>query len=98
MDFLNTALVKFRSRFRNLFPYNTDASIELIDALSSNANAGSVVQLSENACYTRHYTTLTAAISSFYKPKDKKAEDYPEYFMMSKASWAKGCILHNYRK
>jgi hypothetical protein len=76
MDFLNTNLVKFRSRFRNLFPHNTDASIELIDALSSNANAGSVVQLSENARYTRHYTTLTAAISSFYKPKDKKAEDY----------------------
>jgi hypothetical protein len=84
MDFLNTTLVKLRSRFRSLFPYNTDVSIELIDALSSNINAGSVVQLSENVYYTRHYTTLTPAISSFYKPKDKKAEDYQVQLAESK--------------
>ena len=76
MDFLNTTLVKLRNCFRNLFPYNTDASIELVDALSSNTQADSVVKLSENVCYTRHYTSLTHAISSFYKPKDKEAKDY----------------------
>jgi hypothetical protein len=76
MDLLNTTLVKLRSYFRSLFPYNTDASIELIDALSSNTEADSVVQLSENISYTRHYTSLTHTISSFYKPRDKKAKDY----------------------
>ena len=76
MDFLKTTLVKFRNCFRNFFPYNTDASIELVDALSSNTGADSVVQLSENNCYTRHYTSLTYAISSFYKPKDKEPKDY----------------------
>ena len=76
MDFLDTTLVKLRGYFRSLFPYNTDASIELIDALSSNTRADSVVQLSENICYTRHYTTLTPVISSFYKPKTKDAKDY----------------------
>lgn len=76
MDFLNTTLVKFRNCFRSFFPYNTDASIELVDALSSNTEADSVVKLSENSLYTRHYTTLTPVISSFYKPKDKKAKDY----------------------
>ena len=35
-----------------------------------------MVQLSENIRYTRHYTSLTYAISSFYKPKDKEAKDY----------------------
>lgn len=76
MDFLDTTLVKLRNCFRSLFPYNTDASIELVDALSSNTKADSVVQLSENICYTRHYTSLTYAISGFYKPKDKAATDY----------------------
>ena len=76
MDFLGTTLVKLRNCFRSLFPYITDASIELVDALSSNTKADSVVQLSENICYTRHYTSLTYAISSFYKPKGKAAKYY----------------------
>ena len=45
MDFLKTTLVKFRNCFRSLFPYNTDSSIELVDALSSNTGAGSVEML-----------------------------------------------------
>ena len=76
MDLLNTTLVKLRNCFRSFFPYNTDASVELVDALSSNTQANSVVQLSENIFYTRHYTSLTYTISSFYKPKDKEPKDY----------------------
>ena len=76
MDFLNTALVKLRNCFRSLFPYNTDAAIELVDALSSNTHATSPIQLTENQSYTRHYSTLPAAISSFYKPKTKKPEEF----------------------
>mgnify|MGYP001190815920 FL=1 len=76
MDLFKTTLVKLRNCFRSFFPYNTDASVELVDALSSNTQADSVVQLSENICYTRHYTSLTHAISSFYKLKDKEAKDY----------------------
>ena len=76
MDFLKTTLVKLRNCYRSLFPYNTEASIELVDALSSNTDADSVVKLSDNISYTRHYTSLTHSISSFYKPKDKKAKDY----------------------
>ena len=87
MDFLNTTLVKLRNCFRNLFPYNTDASIELVDALSSNTQADSVVQLSENVCYTRHYTSLTHAISSFYKPKDKEAKEYEVQLAEAKSKY-----------
>ena len=84
MDFLNSTLVKLRNCFRSLFSYNTDASIELIDALSSNTEADSVVKLSENIFYTRHYSTLTAVISSFYKPKDKAANDYQQELIKAK--------------
>lgn len=84
MDFLHSTLVKLRSCFRDLFSYNTDASIELVDALSSNTEAKSVVQLSENICYTRHYSTLTHAVSSFYKPNDKAANEYQEQLTEAK--------------
>ena len=84
MDVINTTLVKLRSFFRDLFTYNTDASIELVDALSSNTEANSVVQLSENICYTRHYTTLTSVVSSFYKPNDKAANEYQEQLKEAK--------------
>ena len=72
MDFLNTTLLKLRNCLRGLFPYNTDAAIKLVDVLSSNTQAISPVQLTENPSYKRHYTTLTSVISSFYKPKTKK--------------------------
>jgi len=76
MNLLETTLAKFRDCFRSLFPYNTDAAIELVDSLSANTNADSVVQLSESSEYSRHYTTITSAVSSFHKPRDENAEDY----------------------
>ena len=84
MDFLNTTLVKLRNCLRRLFPYNTDAAIELVDALSSNTQATSPVQLTENQSYTRHYSTLTSVISSFYKPKTKKPDEYQQQLAEAK--------------
>ena len=77
-------MVKLRNCLRSLFPYNTDAAIELVDALSSNTQATSPVQLTENPSYTRHYSTLTSVISSFYKPKTKKPDEYQQQLAEAK--------------
>ena len=46
MSLLSSALHKFRSTLRNMFSYNKDACIELVDALPCNVNASSVTELS----------------------------------------------------
>ena len=84
MDFLKNTLIKFRNCLRNLFPYNTDSAIELIDALSSNTQATSAVQLTENSSYKRHYTTLVATVSSFYNPRTKQPEEFEEQLVEAK--------------
>lgn len=84
MDFLKNTLIKFRNCLRSLFPYNTDSAIELIDALSSNTQATSAVQLTENSSYKRHYTTLVATVSSFYKPRSKQPEECEEQLVEAK--------------
>ena len=53
-------------------PYNTDASIELIDSLSSNLVATSPVELTLNSSYSRHYSTLPRVIGSYYKPRNEE--------------------------
>ena len=45
--------------------------MDLVDALSSNTQARSVVELSLNTCFRRDYTSLFKAISA-YKPEDAK--------------------------
>jgi hypothetical protein len=75
LNILNSALAKLRSNFRKLFPYSTDACIEIIDALSSNVSTQSQIKLTLSPFFTRDHTSLSHAISSYYKPRNSSAND-----------------------
>lgn len=75
MDISNSALAKLRSNFRKLFPFSTDVCIEIIDALSSNVSTQSQIKLTLSPFFTRDHTSLSHAISSYYKPRNSSAND-----------------------
>ena len=75
MDILNSALAKLRSNFRKLFPHSTDACIETIDALSSNISTQSQIKLTLSSFFTRDHTSLSHAVSSYYKPRNINVND-----------------------
>lgn len=69
-----TKLKTFRDQLYNLFDKRRDASFELIDALSSNLSATSVVELSLNPVHRRNYCSITRAMEAFdLTDKYKKA-------------------------
>ena len=68
----------FRSAIHETFPAYSDATMDLIDALSTNQNARSVVELSENKFFRRKYASITKVIRHFlvpYKGNDTKNEE-----------------------
>ncbi len=58
-------LVNFRKSVHELIPCYRDATLDLIDALSTNKNAQSVTQLSDNQFFRRKYNSLTKVIHYF---------------------------------
>ena len=74
---LQTIVTKFRN-FReqifSCFTYRADAAMELIDALSGNTDALSVVQLSLNQAFRRGYTSINSAISNFSADAQQSAK------------------------
>ena len=57
-------LSTFRDKVYSLISKRKDATMELVDAVSSHGNkCGSVVELSEAPCFTRKYSSITDAIS-----------------------------------
>ena len=52
------ALVNFRQRLYDALVYRADALFNLLDSLSGNTTAQSVVELSLNAPFTRQYSSL----------------------------------------
>jgi len=52
------ALVNFRQRLYDALVYRADALINLLDSLSGNTTAQSVVELSLNAPFSRQYSSL----------------------------------------
>jgi hypothetical protein len=59
-------LKTFRSNIYSLFPSRQDAAMELVDSLSSNTHANSVVELSLNPLHRRNYCSITRAIDEYY--------------------------------
>ena len=53
-----TQLEQFRQRVYRSFDLRADATMELIDALSSNTTARSVVELSLSPYFHRHYSSV----------------------------------------
>ena len=64
-------LTQFRLQVYQNFNKRADTLMDLVDALSSNTQARSVVELSLNTCFRRDYTSLFKALSA-YKPEDAK--------------------------
>lgn len=65
MKMIINALKNFRQRLYDLIPHRADATLDLIDALSSNQTADSVVKLSLNPLFRRGYGSITDAVKNF---------------------------------
>jgi hypothetical protein len=61
-----TQLEQFRQRVYQSFDKRADATMELIDALSSDTTARSVVELSLSPYFHRHYSSVNDAIDNFF--------------------------------
>jgi hypothetical protein len=71
------ALQGFRQNLYNFLPHRADAVMELIDALSSNTRARSVVELSLRPLFRREYSSVYDAIERFFAPSapEKAAQE-----------------------
>ena len=65
-------LKAFRQDLYDLFPSRSDAIMDLIDSLSSQTNADSIVKLSLNAHHRRNHESTYAAIQHFFKIYTRK--------------------------
>ena len=65
-------LTTFRKSLHELIPSYRDATLDLMDALSTNKNAQSVTQLSDNQFFRRKYSSLTKVIHYFLVSKDEE--------------------------
>ena len=55
----------FRERIYRFFPSRRDAAMELVDALSSNRTASSVVELSLSPLHRRNYCSITRVLDEY---------------------------------
>ena len=69
-DDMIPVLKTFRKKMYPFFSARQDATMELIDALSSNTNATSVVELSLNPLHRRNYCSITRVVDEFYASTD----------------------------
>src|SRR5262245_31229702 len=66
----------FREKIYHFFTSRRDAAFELVDSLSSNTSANSVVELSLNPVHRRNYCSITRVVDEFYPENcDKKAKN-----------------------
>jgi len=61
-------LLQFRDELRTRLKTRADVTIELLDALSSNTTAKSVVELSLNPCFHHQFASVYDAINHFFQP------------------------------
>jgi hypothetical protein len=64
---MTSDLEQFRSELYNLLPYRRDTLLDLLDALSSNTTARSVVELSLSPYFRRSYSSITDGIDNFFQ-------------------------------
>ena len=65
-------LKNFRDSIYRFFPSRRDAALDLVDALSSNRAASSVVELSLSPLHRRNYCSITRVLDE-YLSKDVTA-------------------------
>ena len=78
MDILFSTLAKFRSELPSLFSHNKDAALNLLDSLTCDLSSSHIVELSLNPEYPRNYSSISHAISSYYKPRSESAASCKE--------------------
>jgi len=66
-DYYTTELQQFRQQLYSNLNYRADATMDLIDSLSTNSYAHSVVELSLSPFFHRGYSSLTDSIDNFFK-------------------------------
>jgi len=59
-------LKNFRDKIYHFFTHRKDAALNLLDALSSNTSAKSVMDLSLSPLHHRNYCSITRVVSKFY--------------------------------
>ena len=64
----------FRDQIYRFFSLRRDASFELIDSLSGNTKARSVVELSLNFLHRRNYCSITRVLNEYYSSHQDKNE------------------------
>ncbi len=64
-----THLKNFRDKIYHFFSHRRDASMELVDALSSMSSVKSIIELSLNPLHRRNYCSITRVLDEFYRPK-----------------------------
>lgn len=63
-------LIHFRKTLHELIPFYRDATMDLIDALSTNKNSQSVIQLSDNKFFRRKCSSINKVIHYFLVSND----------------------------
>ena len=67
-------LKNFRDKIYRFFPSRQDAAMELVDALSSNKTATSVVELSLSPLHRRNYCSITRVLDESRSPDSAVAQ------------------------
>ena len=94
LDAIVNKFKNFRDNIYHFFQFRRDAAFELIDALSSNTTANSVVELSLNPLHHRNYCSITRVVDEFYVDHiDKKIKNDELTKIISEQ-----CVLQNKRQ
>lgn len=73
LDTILPVLKNFREKIYRFFPSRRDAAMELVDALSSNKTARSIMELSLSPVHRRNYCSITRVLDE-YKPRSIENE------------------------
>jgi hypothetical protein len=88
-----TQLKLFRQQLYQSFHYRADALMDLIDALSSNRTARSVVELSLNALFRREYGSVHDAIAHFFQASDPEKANEERWERERSLIWLVSSVL-----
>jgi hypothetical protein len=77
LDTILPVLKRFREKIYQFFPSRRDAAMELVDSLSSNKTARSIMELSLNPMHRRNYCSITRVLDE-YKPDSIEKEQSQE--------------------
>lgn len=76
------SLKNFRDKIYQFFPRRRDAAMELVDSLSSNTTARSIVELSLNPLHRRNYCSITRVLDEFHQSQDSKNRQWQHQQLM----------------